>query len=161
MTWHHTLDSVPSHLPSLYIAHEFLDALPVHQFVHDPQRGWLEKMVDSSLGHDGRGSSRHGVDIAGRLEGGSSSRGEGGGMLLPPAMIAGSSSGAGPAEGGLLPPAPASGAGAARRAGAGGVSGMPAVAAAAAAVAGDVVGDVASIRAMEGREEPGSTRYIP
>ncbi|KAG2485427.1 hypothetical protein HYH03_015808 [Edaphochlamys debaryana] len=45
--WHTTLDSVPAGPgPSLYIAHEFFDALPVHQFVRHPTRGWTEKMVD-------------------------------------------------------------------------------------------------------------------
>ncbi|GFR44962.1 hypothetical protein Agub_g6272, partial [Astrephomene gubernaculifera] len=45
--WHSSLDSVPEGPgPALVVAHEFLDALPVHQFVRDPARGWLEKMVD-------------------------------------------------------------------------------------------------------------------
>jgi hypothetical protein len=64
VTWHASLDAVPLHhsadslppaaparhhaaqgstaAPAVYIAHEFLDALPVHQFVRDAQRGWLE-----------------------------------------------------------------------------------------------------------------------
>ncbi|MEW5301666.1 MAG: hypothetical protein WDW36_004512 [Sanguina aurantia] len=46
VTWHASIDSVPTAEPALYIAHEFFDALPVHQFVRDPARGWLEKMVD-------------------------------------------------------------------------------------------------------------------
>jgi hypothetical protein len=40
--WHASLDAVPNNGPAIYIAHEFLDALPVHQFVRDPRRGWLE-----------------------------------------------------------------------------------------------------------------------
>lgn len=32
----------------MYIAHELFDALPVHQFVRHPERGWLEKMVDET-----------------------------------------------------------------------------------------------------------------
>jgi hypothetical protein len=40
--WHASLDAVPSDGPAIYIAHEFLDALPVHQFMRDPRRGWLE-----------------------------------------------------------------------------------------------------------------------
>ncbi len=40
--WHASLDHVPAGLPTLWLAHEFLDALPVHQFVRHPQRGWLE-----------------------------------------------------------------------------------------------------------------------
>ncbi|GAX77852.1 hypothetical protein CEUSTIGMA_g5294.t1 [Chlamydomonas eustigma] len=45
--WHHSIETVPSDQPSLYIAHELFDALPAHQFVLDPKRGWLEKMVDT------------------------------------------------------------------------------------------------------------------
>ncbi|KAF6264206.1 S-adenosyl-L-methionine-dependent methyltransferase [Scenedesmus sp. NREL 46B-D3] len=40
--WHACLDAVPSSGPAIYVAHEFLDALPVHQFVRDAHRGWLE-----------------------------------------------------------------------------------------------------------------------
>jgi hypothetical protein len=40
--WHSSLDAVPTAGPSIYIAHEFLDALPVHQFVRDARRGWCE-----------------------------------------------------------------------------------------------------------------------
>jgi NADH dehydrogenase [ubiquinone] 1 alpha subcomplex assembly factor 7 len=40
--WHASLDAVPNDGPAVYIAHEFLDALPVHQFMRDPRRGWLE-----------------------------------------------------------------------------------------------------------------------
>ncbi|KAG2426936.1 hypothetical protein HXX76_012722 [Chlamydomonas incerta] len=50
--WHATLDAVPDGPgPALYLAHEFFDALPVHQFVRDPEgrRGWLEKLVDVEL----------------------------------------------------------------------------------------------------------------
>ena len=32
-------------VPELFLAHEFLDALPVHQLVHTP-RGWRERMID-------------------------------------------------------------------------------------------------------------------
>lgn len=46
VAWHNVLDTVPTDVPAIYIAHEFFDALPVHQFVKDPTRGWLEKMVD-------------------------------------------------------------------------------------------------------------------
>eukprot|EP00798_Chlamydomonas_sp_ICE-L_P016656 gene16656-22908_t len=46
VTWHSTLNSVSKSTPTVYIAHEFFDALPVHQFVKDPKRGWLEKLVD-------------------------------------------------------------------------------------------------------------------
>jgi hypothetical protein len=50
VTWHASLDAVPTAAPSIYIAHEFLDALPVHQFVRDPRRGWLE--VGPAASHD-------------------------------------------------------------------------------------------------------------
>jgi NADH dehydrogenase [ubiquinone] 1 alpha subcomplex assembly factor 7 len=46
VSWYRSLDQVPADQPAIYLAHEFLDALPVQQFVKDPQRGWLEKMVD-------------------------------------------------------------------------------------------------------------------
>ena len=32
VTWHRSLDAVPEDMPTLYIGHEFIDALPVHQF---------------------------------------------------------------------------------------------------------------------------------
>jgi NADH dehydrogenase [ubiquinone] 1 alpha subcomplex assembly factor 7 len=35
VTWHHVLDTVPRTIPAIFIAHEFFDALPVHQFVKD------------------------------------------------------------------------------------------------------------------------------
>lgn len=66
--WHNTIDDIPSvspviggdgdgpPVPSLYIAHEFFDALPAHQFVLDKERGWLEVMVDAvESGADGTG----------------------------------------------------------------------------------------------------------
>jgi len=42
--WHSTIDQLPllPNCPSIYIAHEFLDALPVHQFIRAEGRGWLE-----------------------------------------------------------------------------------------------------------------------
>ena len=43
--WHRSLDEVPDDLPTVYIAHEFLDALPVHQF-QKTERGWCERLVD-------------------------------------------------------------------------------------------------------------------
>lgn len=42
--WHRSLDEVPQDIPTLVIAHEFLDALPVHQLVRTP-RGWRERLV--------------------------------------------------------------------------------------------------------------------
>lgn len=43
--WHRSLNEVPDDLPTVYIAHEFLDALPVHQF-QKTERGWCERLVD-------------------------------------------------------------------------------------------------------------------
>ena len=47
--WHSSLEDVPrdADTPELVLAHEFLDALPVHQLVQTP-RGWLERLVDLS-----------------------------------------------------------------------------------------------------------------
>ncbi|KAL5582388.1 hypothetical protein UlMin_014830 [Ulmus minor] len=45
VSWHATLEQVPSGVPTIIIAHEFYDALPVHQF-QKASRGWCEKMVD-------------------------------------------------------------------------------------------------------------------
>lgn len=36
---------MPDDLPTVFIAHEFLDALPVHQF-QKTERGWCERLVD-------------------------------------------------------------------------------------------------------------------
>eukprot|EP00455_Lapot_gusevi_P051806 TRINITY_DN780_c0_g1_i4.p1 TRINITY_DN780_c0_g1~~TRINITY_DN780_c0_g1_i4.p1 ORF type:complete len:510 (-),score=82.11 TRINITY_DN780_c0_g1_i4:36-1565(-) len=48
INWHPYLAAVPAG-PSLIIAHEFFDALPVHQFVHT-ERGWCERLVDLDEG---------------------------------------------------------------------------------------------------------------
>ncbi|KAJ9135191.1 hypothetical protein P3X46_032400 [Hevea brasiliensis] len=45
ISWHASLEQVPSGLPVIIIAHEFYDALPIHQFQR-ASRGWCEKMVD-------------------------------------------------------------------------------------------------------------------
>ncbi|KAF3450072.1 hypothetical protein FNV43_RR06151 [Rhamnella rubrinervis] len=45
VSWHAALEQVPSGLPTIIIAHEFYDALPVHQFQRT-SRGWCEKMID-------------------------------------------------------------------------------------------------------------------
>ncbi|XP_015879377.1 uncharacterized protein LOC107415552 isoform X2 [Ziziphus jujuba] len=45
VSWHSALEQVPSGLPTIIIAHEFYDALPVHQFQR-VSHGWCEKMVD-------------------------------------------------------------------------------------------------------------------
>ena len=41
--WHETLDAVPAG-PTILIAHEFFDAMPVHQFTRT-ERGWCERLV--------------------------------------------------------------------------------------------------------------------
>jgi NADH dehydrogenase [ubiquinone] 1 alpha subcomplex assembly factor 7 len=46
VTWHRSLDEVPEGLPTLFIAHEFFDALPVHQFQLTRDHGWCERLVD-------------------------------------------------------------------------------------------------------------------
>lgn len=43
-----SLLQIPDEVPSIAIAHEYLDALPVHQFVKDEKRGWLEVLVDEA-----------------------------------------------------------------------------------------------------------------
>ncbi|PON59472.1 Alpha-ketoglutarate-dependent dioxygenase [Parasponia andersonii] len=45
VSWHAGLEQVPSGLPTIVVAHEFYDALPIHQFQRT-SRGWCEKMVD-------------------------------------------------------------------------------------------------------------------
>ncbi len=45
-SWHDTLDTVP-HAPIILIANEFLDALPIRQFVRR-QEGWAERHVENA-----------------------------------------------------------------------------------------------------------------
>lgn len=45
ISWHSDLEQVPRGVPSIIIAHEFFDALPIHQF-QKSSRGWCEKLVD-------------------------------------------------------------------------------------------------------------------
>ncbi|MCO5596812.1 hypothetical protein L7F22_050882 [Adiantum nelumboides] len=45
ITWHADLEQVPCGVPTIIIAHEFFDALPIHQF-QKSSRGWSEKLVD-------------------------------------------------------------------------------------------------------------------
>ena len=45
--WYRDLESVPRGCFSFLLAHEFLDALPVHKFVRDREaREWREVLVD-------------------------------------------------------------------------------------------------------------------
>jgi len=45
VNWHWAIEEVPRQGPLLVIAHEFLDALPVHQFQYT-EHGWRERLVD-------------------------------------------------------------------------------------------------------------------
>lgn len=47
--WHSSADDIPQDCPVLYIAHEFFDALPVHQFQRT-DFGWREILVDAASG---------------------------------------------------------------------------------------------------------------
>jgi len=60
--WHMDLGQVPSEegVPELFIAHEFLDALPVHQFVRTDDRGWCEAVVDVRDGEEEDGGDQGG-----------------------------------------------------------------------------------------------------
>lgn len=44
--WHETLDTLPDG-PLILLANEFLDALPVRQFIRRPQ-GWMERFVEQA-----------------------------------------------------------------------------------------------------------------
>ena len=46
ISWHATVDDLPD-VPAILIANEFLDALPVRQFVRAPD-GWTERRVDNA-----------------------------------------------------------------------------------------------------------------
>lgn len=46
VSWHWSIDDVPNDIPTIYLANEFFDALPAHQFQYTTEKGWCEKMVD-------------------------------------------------------------------------------------------------------------------
>ncbi|CAN0472387.1 unnamed protein product, partial [Ectocarpus sp. 8 AP-2014] len=48
VVWHTNIEQVPKGQPSLFIAQEFLDALPVHQFQYTGN-GWRERLVDVNV----------------------------------------------------------------------------------------------------------------
>jgi hypothetical protein len=54
VTWHSSLATVPDATPTIYLAHEFMDALPVHQFV---RRGSSSRSSSSSRGGGGSGGA--------------------------------------------------------------------------------------------------------
>ena len=47
-TWHHSLETVPDDGPFILLANEFLDALPIRQFVRRGD-GWAERWVDGGM----------------------------------------------------------------------------------------------------------------
>ncbi|GMH33983.1 hypothetical protein BSKO_01817 [Bryopsis sp. KO-2023] len=49
--WHRSLAHVPKEIPEIIVAHEFMDALPVHQFAKTDQ-GWCERLVDVAEADD-------------------------------------------------------------------------------------------------------------
>ena len=51
--WHSDIEEIPKTCPEFVIGHEFLDALPVHQFVKTAH-GWRERMVDIAEDDDAR-----------------------------------------------------------------------------------------------------------
>ncbi|GAM17505.1 hypothetical protein SAMD00019534_006800, partial [Acytostelium subglobosum LB1] len=53
VTWHESIDQVPNNTPSLYIAQEFFDALPINVFKFSKQKGWCEVLVDEDITKDG------------------------------------------------------------------------------------------------------------
>ncbi len=58
-TWHDRLADVPAGLPTLVVANEFLDALPIRQFIRT-EEGWRERQV----GLDPAGSGRFAFALA-------------------------------------------------------------------------------------------------
>ncbi|CAM9855624.1 unnamed protein product [Scytosiphon promiscuus] len=59
--WHTALEQVPKGQPTIFVAQEFLDALPVHQFQYT-EEGWRERLVDINVpgagGADADGSDK-------------------------------------------------------------------------------------------------------
>eukprot|EP00210_Caulerpa_lentillifera_P000865 g836.t1 len=51
IAWYGTIDEIEKTCPELILGHEFLDALPVHQFVKTSY-GWREKLIDIAPDHD-------------------------------------------------------------------------------------------------------------
>lgn len=52
--WFHHLPDVPRSPFTLFLAHEFFDALPVHKLVHVEGKGWREVLIDLEPDQPGR-----------------------------------------------------------------------------------------------------------
>ena len=69
VSWHAEIADVPHGVPTIVIAHEFLDALPTHVFRRQERDGaWREVLVDvddrdGDADGDGDGGVDHGVDL--------------------------------------------------------------------------------------------------
>ncbi|KAF2078047.1 hypothetical protein CYY_000685 [Polysphondylium violaceum] len=53
VTWNQRLEQVPQGLPTLFVAQEFFDALPIHIFQFNKDKGWCEVMVDEDITYGG------------------------------------------------------------------------------------------------------------
>ena len=73
--WHRELRDVPEDAPTLLLAHEFLDALPVHQ-LRRTAHGWRERLVDL------RRAPTDGEDAGGAAAGGAAAEADGGARNL-------------------------------------------------------------------------------
>eukprot|EP01132_Coremiostelium_polycephalum_P000630 gene630-781_t len=51
--WNKSIDTVPEDIPSLYIAQEFFDALPINVFHFSKSKGWVEVLVDEDITEQG------------------------------------------------------------------------------------------------------------
>jgi len=61
VAWHETLDGVPNG-PTILVAHEFFDAMPVHQFTRT-ERGWCERLVAIRGSVEAQGEGDEGDEI--------------------------------------------------------------------------------------------------
>ena len=97
--WHTELEGVPEGLPAMFVMHEFLDALPVHQFQRT-EEGWCEVLVDFG-GESGDGAARPVAEGGGGGDGGRSRDAGASGGGGPPRMVL--SRGGTPAARALVP----------------------------------------------------------
>lgn len=99
--WHAELGGVPEGLPSMFLMHEFLDALPVHQFQRT-EEGWCEVLLD--FGGEAEGGEAGSLSGKGEEGSGDITAGSAGGGMGPaglPRMAL--SRGATPAARALVP----------------------------------------------------------